>query len=317
MSKVFVPETPLTPGDQLREMLGQAERLVTGFRQAGPAALELLFLLDTIGERLAALEAAGADVRAERTRWETVQQRLRRQQGRFLRAVGDDYIRARSQPPTPPDISRWWWFMDRAVVARRRRAMRTTALVVVGVILLGVAVWWAYDRFIAPPPEVRQALQHSFEGELAAESGDDATALAEFKAAVQLTPDDPEIWLWIGVLHTRMGHPTEAEAAFEQARRLYDSARDFYLARGMLFLRLQNLEAAGRDAEQAIAEDPQSGWAYYLRANVASAQGDLATALADLERAMELAQAAGDAELEALARAQWSMLLQLAPIREP
>ena len=317
MSKVFVPKTPMTPADQLREMIDQAEQWVAEFRQAGQATLELLPLLDTIEEKLSTLEATGADVRAERARWETVQRQLKKQQGRFLREVGDNYVRARAQLPAPPDTSQWWWFMDRAVAARRRRAVRTAALIVSGVLLLVVAAWWAYDHFIAPPPEVRQALQYSFDGELAAESGDDATALAEFEAAARLTPDDPEVWLWIGVLHTRMDHPREAEAAFEQARRLYDSACNFYLERGMLFLRLKDLDAARQDAEQAIAEDPQAGWAYYLRANVASAQGDQATALADLERAIELAQAAGDPQLEAMARAQWGMLIQLAPIGAP
>ena len=94
-------------------------------------------------------------------------------------------------------------------------------------------------------------------------------------------------------------------------------AFDFLLDRSIAYLRIGDLAAASADIEQAIAQNPQEGRAYYVRANIVAGQGDHAAALADLERATELARAAGDAQLEATARTQWAMMMQSQPYPQP
>ena len=309
MAKTFVPSTARTPVDRVRESLDEAERSVASLRGAGPQALQLLLLFDQAADALAELDAGGADVRAERVRFETVQRQLRRQQSGFLAEVGAALQRERAA--VQPDQARWWWFVDQAVAQQRTRRLRRGLVGGLGAVLLLSAAWLAYDRFIAPPPQVRQAFQHSASGETLVEEGDLRAALAEFEAAAALTPDDPQPWLWQGVVHIELDELDDARMAFETARSLSETDLDFLLERGLAYLRVGNLPAAGSDAELAVRENPDSGYAHYLRASVATEVGDYAAAIADLERAAELAQAAGDTQLEATARTQRAVVIQL------
>jgi len=315
MSKFFVPSTAHTPADRVREALDKAERLVSIPRRAGPQVLTLLHLLDQAAGTLAELEAAGMDVRAERARFETVQRQLRRRQGRFLAQVGAEFQKERAA--VQPDRAYWWWFLDEEVARQRQRRLRRALTRYMGIVIVLAIAWLAYDRFIAPPPHVRQAFQHSSTGESLAEEGDLRAALAEFEAAAALTPDDPSLWLWQGVIHFKLDELDETQVAFDTARSLHETNFDFLLDRSMTHLRAGNLDAARADIEQAIAQSPQSGRGYYVRANIVTAQGDYAAAIADLEHASDLANAAGDTQLEAAARTQRAMVMQLQLYQQP
>lgn len=315
VSKFFVPSTAHTPADRLREALNLAELQVTNLRGTGSQALELLHLLDRSAQGLAELEAGGVDVRAERVRFETVQRQLRRRQGHFLAEAGA--VLREERAIVQPDRARWWWFLDEEAARQRRHQLQRilTWSLVVGLFL--AVAYTVYDRFIAPPPEVRQAFQHSARGESLIEEGDLRAALAEFEAAAALTPDDPDPWLWQGVIHFERNELDDAQVAFDAARSLYETDSDFLLARSMAYLRLGDLAAASGDIEQAIAQNPQAGRGYYVRANIATEQEEYAAAIADLERAADLARAAGDTQLEATARTQRAMVVQLQLYQQP
>ena len=315
MGKLYVAATIRTPADRVREALDRTERLVANVRGAGPQVLELLHLLDRGADALAELEASGMDVRAERGRFETVQRQLRRRQGRFLAEAGAALQEERVA--IQPDRARWWWFLDEAVSRERARRLRRW---LVGTLVAALALAGAglvYDRFLAPPPQVREAFRRSAAGEALVGEGDLRAALAEFEAAAALTPDDPDPWVWQGVIHFELDEMDDAQAAFETARRLYERDADFLLDRTMAYLRVGDLPAASADAEQFILDNPDSGRGYYVRAGVATEQGDYAAAVADLERAAELARAAGDAQLEATARTQRAMVIQLQLYQSP
>lgn len=315
MAKLFIPPAIHTPADLIRASLDRAEQRVTNLRGAGSQALELLHLLDRTAQELAELEAAGVDVRSERVRFETVQRQLCRQQRRFVAEVGVALQEERVS--VQPDQTRWWWFLDEAVARQRRRQLRRRLVggLVTAVLLL--VAYLAYDRFLAPPPHVRQAFRHSASGESLVEQGDLMAALAEFEAAAALTPDDPDPWLWQGVIHFELNELDDAQVAFDTARALYETDSNFLLARGVAYLHVGDLAAASADAEQSIVESPHSGWGYYLRASVAVQQGDYNTAIADLERAETLARVAEDVQLEALARTQRANVIQLQMSQQP
>jgi tetratricopeptide (TPR) repeat protein len=308
MGKYLVPSEALTPLDRLRESLNKAERLVGNLRKAGPCVLELLHLLDQTVDAFDVLELRDVDIRAERVRLEIVQRQLRRQQRRFVTEAGPAYQEERAA--VQPDRARWWWFLDEVVARQRQQQLRRGLFgaLVVGVFLL--VVWFVYDRVIAPPPEVREAYRFSTSGEGLAEQGDLRAALTAFEAAVSLTPDDPKLWVWQGVLHVQMDELDRAQVAFDKAFSLYDSEASFLMDRSMAYLRVGNLDAAEADVEQAIAGEPESGWPYYVRSNINMERGDCFAAVTDLELAAEMANRAGDTRLEALARAQRAMVIQ-------
>ncbi len=309
MSKFFVPPATLTPSDQLRESLDRAERLLSNLRGAGPQGMDLLHLFDRIAATLDELGAAGVDVRVEQMRFEMFQKQLRRRGGLFLAEVGAALSAQRGEER--PDDARWWWFLDRVVSQRRRQGLVRGLGIGLGILLLCAASWFVYDRFIAPPPQVRQAIRHRMVGEKLVDEGDWSAGLAEFEAATALDPDDPESWVWCGILYQKLDQRDDADAAFERARDLYGQEVAFLLERGALFLRIGHLDAAQADAETVIAQDPQSGWGYYARAGVLATREEYVAAISDLDRAIELADQAEDTELEALARTQRAMVLQL------
>jgi tetratricopeptide (TPR) repeat protein len=309
VGKIPVAPATSTPADSLRDLLDEAERLVANLRGAGPRVVQLAHLLDQTADLLAEMEAAGGDLRAERGRCETVYRQLRRQKGRFLAEAGRTFQEERAA--IAPDRARWWWFLDEELALQRRKRLRRV-LLWGGVLIVGCIIsWLVYDHFIAPPPEVQQAYRYSTTGEGLVEEGDLGAALAEFDAAIALTPDDPTLWLWKGVIHSQLDQMEQAEEAFLTARSLYGEGTGFLQDRSMIYLRIGEVDAAAADVEQLIAQEPQLGVGYYLRANVGTARGNYAAAVDDLDQAAELAQAAGDTQLEATARVQRAMVLQM------
>ena len=309
MAKYFVPPTARTPADRVRQTLDEAEIRMSNIRRAGPQVLELLHLFDQTADTLVELEELGVDVRAERSRFETIQHQIRGRQRRFLAEAGVALLKERAA--VQPARERWWWFLDEALADQRARGLRRTLIGVVATAALLAVVWLAYDRFLAPPAEVREAFQRTANGESLVEAGDLRAALAEFEAAAALDPEDPQPWLWQGVIYSELDKSGQSQTAFDMARSLSETDLDFLLGRSMTYLRAKNVAAARADAEQAVRENPSSGYAYYLRANVATEEGDYAAAVADLDKAAELAQAAGNTQLEATARTQRAMVIQL------
>jgi tetratricopeptide (TPR) repeat protein len=290
MGRHFFSAEAHTPADDVREALSDAERLVAGVRKAGPEIVELLHLLDRIAEDLERLEAGGMDVRVERSRFGAVQSQLERHKGRFLARAGEAFKEAREA--AQPEQAHWWWFIDAEWREERKQRIRRVLIVGAVVVFLLVVGVLVHEFFIAPPPEIRQAMQHESEAE-------------------RLNPDKPSYWVWIGVLRMELGDADAAEEAFAAARSLYETNFDFLLARAWTYRDLGDLDAAAVDVEQAILENPDSGWGYYARHAIAVSRGDYQAALDDLEKASELAQASGDVELEAMARIQRAMVLQM------
>jgi tetratricopeptide (TPR) repeat protein len=244
-----------------------------------------------------------------------IQAKLRHRKRRFLNEVSDHLKPAREQ--VAPKRSRWWWYLDEAAARQRLSTLLRVGAVAAVVIALLAVAYLAYRRFLAPPPSVGQAYRRMEAGQGLVEEGNPAAALADFEAAAELTPQNPEPWLWQGVLYDGLNESDRAQGAFDVAQSLYDTPLDFYLNRGRIYLEAGRLEQAETDAKRAIAENPASGWPYYLRAAVDVRRGAYDEALADLDRAAEMAQEAGDTQLEALARTQQVHVMRMAPLLNP
>jgi tetratricopeptide (TPR) repeat protein len=325
MGKLYVPSKSRTTVDRARETLDRAERAISTLSDAGPRAsevgdrsassnpLELLHLLDRIDQELHDLEQQDVDVRVEQTRFETLQRQLERRKGRFLKQAGGALGEARrSRSDSLSD--NWWWHLDEAAARQRRRRLRRLAAGALAAIVLLAGARLAYEQFLAPPPEVGEAFQHMKAGRSQVVEGDLRAALAAFNAATELTPDDPEPWLWKGVLHDQLGASAQAKEAFAAAEPLYETRFNLVLNRVPIYLEVSDVAKARADANEAIDLDPTSGWGYYMRAGVAAAEEDYDAALADLERAAELADQSGEGRLQALAATQQAQLIQMRPI---
>jgi tetratricopeptide (TPR) repeat protein len=315
MGKLYVPSKALTPLDRVREALDEAEQGLLNLRGAGPQAVHLLDLFDRIARDLRELDRENVDMRVELSRFGTIQSQLRRGRRKFLNEVGDALEPAREQ--VRPRHTHWWWYLDEAVARQRRRTLLQVSAVTATVIPLLAVAGLAYQRFLAPPPSVGQAFRRMEDGRTLVTQGDLGEALEDFEAAADLMPENPEPWLWQGVLLDGLNEPDGAQDAFDVAQSLYDATLDFYVNRGRVYLEAGQSEKAETDINRAIAENPESGWSYYLRASVNVQQGDFDRALADLDRAADLAQEAGDRQLEAVARAQRAQVMGMVPMLAP
>ncbi len=310
MGRYFFSAEAHTPANDVREALSDAERLAANLRKAGPQVVELLGLFDEIARGLEDLKAAGMDVRVEQSRFETVQSQLDRHKGRFLARAGKAFREAREA--ARPDREQWWWFVDEEWAQERRQKLRRALIMGAVVVGLLVVVGVLYQLFLAPSPEKRAAWRSESRGEyLAREEKDFEAALVEFEAASALLPDDPEYWVWIGVLRLELGDAEGAEEALTTARSLYPADVYFLLKRAEIYGDVGDLDAAIADADQAILEDPDLAWAYYTRHSIHLERGDPWSALDDLEKADELAQESGDLQLQAVARAERAMVMQM------
>jgi tetratricopeptide (TPR) repeat protein len=311
VGKLYVPKKTRTPADEVRQRLSQAEQDVTSLPGAGPEALQLLHAFDQIEDDLNQLERSNVDVRVERTNFEVVQRQLQDRKRRFLREVGGVLQEERSR--IEPARSRWWWYLDEVAAKERWRRLRRLGLGAAAVLVFLAAAWLAYQRFLAPPPEVGQAFRQMEAGRRQVEEEDFRGALIAFATATELTPGDPEPWLWKGVIQDQLDDSDAAQDAFEEARRLYDTPFGFVLNRGRVYLQAGDVEQAEADVRTAVELNPDSGWCYYLRAGIAMRNGDPDAALADLNRAATLAEENGDAQLQALASTQKAGVMKLLP----
>lgn len=315
MGKLYVPSKIRTAPDRVRHLLDEARTQISNVRGAGPEALRLLHAFDQIQQDLRHLEERNVDVRVERTDFEVLQRRLESRKRRFLREAARVLPQERAR--IDPRRSHWWWYLDETAARERRQSLLRLGAGAAAVLALLAVAWLAYKRFLAPPPEVGQAFQQMETGRARVMEGDLRAARAAFEAATELTPEDPEPWLWKGVVQHQLGETAAAQKALDTARRLYDARFDFILNRGRVYLQAGDLKQAQTDVETAIELDPNCGWGYYLRAGIAVRHGDSGAALADLDKAARLAEENGNARLQALASSQRAGVLNMLPKPTP
>jgi tetratricopeptide (TPR) repeat protein len=314
-----------TEADALRDDLSQCENLVVritssprpwfpwrssnnasaGVAKAVTAdGLAFLQLLDHVADELERLKQRGMDLRAEQGRFNSILDQLSRRDKAFVARMGTAMAANRSAG------ARWWWYLDDKVAADRRRYLKRLFVIVVVGAALFVVFYLLYDRFIAPPPHIRQANRGFFQGEQAVIDADPTLAIERFETVVSLDPERAEAHLWLSVLYESIGDVDQATTAFEKALELYGGEYELVLQRAMLYQTLNNIDAAYADAERAIELEPDQPEGHFIQGSVAEQAGDMAQAVASFEKTAELAEAAGKVELQATARIRLAGVLQ-------
>ena len=119
-----------------------------------------------------------------------------------------------------------------------------------------------------------------------------AEALPEFEKASRLDPQEPMPRLYLAMTHDSLGHAGDALLGYQEAIRL-EKAREAVQATTLLAL-ARFLMATGRSEEaaplvdRALALDPKSRNAHYLRARLLIEAGDAPAAARECEAALTL-----------------------------
>jgi serine/threonine-protein kinase len=95
-------------------------------------------------------------------------------------------------------------------------------------------------------------------------------ALDQFSLALQRTPNDPDVWHWIGVVHRNLGNWDSAFAAFDHARRLDPRDANLLVSIGSTYDWLRRYREAIEANRQALVFAPDLihlrlsvGWSYF------------------------------------------------------
>jgi tetratricopeptide (TPR) repeat protein len=304
-----LPREKLTPADDLRELLRQCELQVVALKSSGAKVVSFLQLMDRAHSLFHELEAKGIDLRAEQSRWETIGRQVDSYAPVLVKEVRAAGGLAQLRVAEEPTSDRWWWFLDEKVRSRRQQSLRQ-ALVGGGIVLaILVIAGLLYQRFLAPDPLTRQAFQLDQRAERAIQEGDLETALVEYEALHELTPDAPEVILRLGALYEILGRDKDADQAYARARELLNNQESFFTERGMIYLELNQLESALADAKAALTQNPESTLGYLLIGSVYEAQGQIPEAMDALQQAADLALAQENDTLYALIKFRLGVLM--------
>jgi len=285
-----LPRETLTPTDKLRKVLEQCKLKVVALKGSGEEAVDFLRLMDQAHSLFHEIEAKGSDLRAERSRWETIGRQLDSCATLLVREVQKAGGLAQLREATEPTADRWWWFLDKKVRRQRRRSFQRVLVGGGTVLVILVIASLLYQRFIAPDPLTRQALEFNQRAEQAIQEGEMETALTEYKGLNELTPGDPEVLLQLGVLYEILKQNKDATQAYARARELMmDSQEDFFIARGIVYLEMGQWESAQVDAQAALTLNPESALGYFIAGSAYEAQGQISEAVEAWSQSADLA----------------------------
>ena len=309
MVKALRPDN-LTPADDLREVLANCENALGKVRGSEDAALTILRGLDRVADLLPALEAAGANTLAERTRLATLESQLRSKAAVVERSVRSRGGLAGMRQTIGPDRGGWWWYLDQHLRDERRRRVRSFSLGLLGAVAMVALGVLLYQRFLAPDPTTLRVADLQFSAERLALEGEYESALTKLEEAQLLSPGDGELMLWRGVLLELTGQPTSAEELLTEGRVLFSNDMDFHLSLGEIYLRIALPVRAAAEANEALDEDSSSPRGLLLLGTVLESQGEVAAAAAAYEGASLAAEERGELELTAIARVRLAYLMQ-------
>lgn len=306
----------VTPADDLRQLLSQSEERLINLTDPVSAA-ELYSRLDQITDLLPQLQARGGDIRAEEARWQSLQERLATRGSRVLRAWQGSSRLAAARQVANPAADRWWWWIDQKVAKQRQRKQRRIAGVALALLAIVAIAAFALPRFFPVDPVVRQSYRLQLRAETALANLDLAEGYEALNQAIVIDPTNVNLLILHGVVADVQGDLAAAEQSWQRARSLLfgDEAR-FFTERGQSYLRAQQAVKAIDDLQAAIALDPASARAHLVLGGALEAEGRYQEALSAYQQASDLADAAGNAELTVMARAQIANLfprIQAAP----
>lgn len=301
-----------TPAEELRGTLSQLEARVgkLTFAEAETPA-EILLLLDRADALMQELSEQGFDLHAERARLSTVTQQFRKKSKAFLQQIGGVEGLQELREEADPPAANWWWYIDRALSEERRtRRTRTLRTLAAAAVILAV-VAGLYMLFLAPDEATRQRYLYEQRAERALTEGDPVRAAQEIGQALAYAPDDVDLLILQGVSLHLSGREDDAQAAFTAARTATSNLETFYAGRAQVYLLADRPDLALEDTQEMVELNPDSALAYLQMGSANQALGDYLEASKNYETASELARAAGQAELEGIARVQLANLTML------
>ena len=304
----------LNDSDALRALLHECERALASLKAdasqdvlqgtSREASHDLLSNLEDAHQRLERLDALGADMRPERSRLETLDDRIVKNANPIVKALGGSNQFAELRQQLNPNSNELRWQLDAVIVQAQRKTLKQIGIVV-GVLAAVLFAGWLARPILFPPDPAGDAIR-------AAQESLTKNDLTGAVTAVNLTltemPTDTQLLIWQGAL-LELQYQSSSGASFDRARTLMPE-RDFLLERAQVYYGLSQFAKAVADMDALLAKQPNSAEAYYVRGGAYEGLKNKAKAIEDITKAADLAQAQGNDTLYATARVRMGMMMQ-------
>lgn len=304
-------QKPQTRAEELRALLRKLENRISKISEIPPdQVMEISSLFDQVDQALDELQDLGMNLSSEKVQIETLSGIFKKKRALFIRQIGGAQILENARQEIQPSPDRWWWYSDIALVEENRRKLAHW-LRIIGVaaaVLLILSI--VYQKFFAPDPIVQESYGHQQRAENALIGMEFEEALAEIQQAIELTPDNPRLYIIQGVIQGELGLSGDANDSFNTALQEIDQDDLFYNERTTIWIMMGNGERALEDSETAIQINPDSAISYLHRGNAYELLGDTKNAIDSLEQADDIAQQTGNAQLQAIIRISLSSVYQ-------
>jgi tetratricopeptide (TPR) repeat protein len=302
-----------TASDRFREKIGAFEIALADLRGRREGVLDLLKLRDELEEDMATLAEEGLDLRAEKTRLETINNGIYRRAGaivRELRAVGGLAEARRIENP-PED--HWWWYVDLDVAEKQRKSAIKVTAIVVGVAVLLLTFNYVMNKFFGMDPVEREARGFANVAEKHLSYGEYDEALPLYEQAVAVHPGLADVQIMLGVLYEKDGRLDEAKKALAAGEAAIGDPADYYITLARSYQSIGETDVALEKVQMALELKPESAQAYIIRGGIYEETGKEAEAVQDYGHAASLAQEQEQSAIYVLARMREGMLMQRAP----
>ena len=287
---------------ELREWIEDYKRHLLEIEELKDKIVQVLTLRDKIKNLLEKLEKKGADLSAEKSKLDSLDQIIKDKPQVVWKRLKNhiDPVLYRKEHKISPE--HWWWYLDEIIKKEKEKLTRRwiKRAIVGAVVIISAYLFFVY--FLPKPDPYISCIQKA---EQLLEEGKINPALETYQRAIKIDPEKPFAYMMTGVIYQFLEEKEKAKKYFSEARKRYSSLYDFYLQRGMSWMKLGKFTAAQDDAEKALKINPKSARAHFLLGSAYEAQNKIPEAIAEFSIVSKMES---DPKLTVIARYKIGML---------
>lgn len=228
----------------------------------------------------------------------------------LLKTIGGKEVLEEKRKAKGSNPDRWWWYLDLYLEDKRKRDLRRNGLIGLALLVVFALLALVYDRFLAPPPEVRARIDYETRIDDFIYAGDYVSAMSEMEGALAIAPNYYPLWIKKGVLAKVLGDEAVEKSSYDTAQQFVESPEYFYYERASIFMQFGLYDDVLEDTDNLLAINAKSAEAYLYRGLVYEMREETSQALDAFEKAALLAEEQNNNQLVATIRVRMGMLMQ-------
>ncbi|PKO06146.1 MAG: hypothetical protein CVU41_08530 [Chloroflexi bacterium HGW-Chloroflexi-3] len=288
--------------DEIETILGKLDG------SQSPIAEKILDIMDDIQEQKKFLHD-DEKVKIE-TQLRYVTKRIYSSAKVLLKTIGGKQALKEKRKIKGKNPDHWWWYLDHYLEEKRKRDVQRIGMI--GLVMLVVFALLAvvYDRFIAPPPEVRARIDYETRIDDFIYAGDYLSAMSEMEGALEIAPNYYPLWIKKGVLAKVLGNEEVEQSSYDTAQQFVENPEYFYYERASVFMQFGLYDDVLEDTDNLLEINAKSAEAYLYRGLVYEMREEISRAFDAFEKGALLAEEQNKNQLVATIRVRMGMLMQ-------